>query len=310
MSTHHSRRRFLGLGLGSAATWAMLRPLQASAANPPALPTLQSLRGGLVMVSGAGGNIVAGRDAKGLVLIDGGTAQDGPQALRSLQRTLGTSTVHTLLNTHWHHDHTGLNEPLGRAGCRIIAHENTRLWLSTDVRPTPDAPPIRRLPVKARPNDTTYTGGALALGDDTLRYGYLPQAHTDGDLYVKFERANVLVTGGVVHGAGWPTADWVTGGWITGTANGYKALIALCDDDTQIVTAHAATPWTKAQLVAEQAVIANLADQLTRMLRKGFGPADVLAAAPAKDHEARLGDATEFLTESVKSLWPRMAPDA
>ncbi len=55
------------------------------------------------------------------------------------------------------------------------------------------------------------------MGAETLCYGYLSQAHTDGDLYVKLAKANVLVTGGVVAGSGWPTADWVTGGWINGT---------------------------------------------------------------------------------------------
>ena len=41
--------------------------------------------------------------------------------------------VHTLFNTHWHPEQTGSNERLGKAGKTIIAHENTRLWLTTDV---------------------------------------------------------------------------------------------------------------------------------------------------------------------------------
>jgi hypothetical protein len=46
------------------------------------------------------------------------------------------------------------------------------------------------------------------------------------------------------------------------------------------------------------------------MMRAGAGPADMLAANPAKDHVAKFGDPTRFLTESFKSLWPRLAPDA
>ena len=148
------------------------------------------------------------------------------------------------------------------------------------------------------------------LGDEEVRYGYLPQAHTDGDLYVRFMRANLLVTGGVVAGNGWPTADWVTGGWINGTVAGYRTLIDLCDASTRVVTANGLGVRGKAELESERTMLANIADQLGKMLRKGYAPTDMLAAAPAKDYESNMGDATEFLTESFKSLWPRFAPDA
>jgi hypothetical protein len=138
----------------------------------------------------------------------------------------------------------------------------------------------------------------------------MSQAHTDGDLYVKLVKANVLVTGGVVAGNGWPTPDWVTGGYINGVAAGYRALIAQCDDATRVVTAFGERLYTKADLTAEAEIMNKLAGELGRMMRAGFGPEDVLAAAPAKDYVGRMGDPTQFLVESFKSLWPRLAPDA
>lgn len=304
------RRGFLGASIGAATlglgAWA---PLEAATA-PRGAPVALRLADHLLLITGAGGNIIAARDAEGLLLVDGGTREAGPAALQLALRTLGAKRAHTLVNTHWHADRTGLNEVLGRSGARIIAHENTKLWLSTDVRYTPDGTPVRRLPPVARPNTTTYGNGSLQLGDEEVRYGYLSQAHTDGDLYVKFVKANVLVTGGVVAGNGWPTADWVTGGWITGTANGYRTLIEQCDDTTRVVTANGQVVIGRQELEAERAVVSELATQLTQMLRKGYAPADMLAAAPAKAHVAKYGDATQFLTESFKSLWPRMAPDA
>ena len=312
MKNTATRRRVLQAGLAGAAALGLgsLGSALPALAAPAAPLRSQRLGAGLLLISGAGGNIVAARDERGLLLVDGGTAKAGPAALQLALSELGARRAHTLLNTHWHPEQTGLNELLGQQGARIIAHENTRLWLSTDVRMTPDAAPIKRLSAKARPNDTTYSTGSTTLGAETVSYGYLSQAHTDGDLYVKFAQANVLVTGGVVAGNGWPTADWVTGGWISGTVAGYKTLIGLCDAQTRVITANGAAIVGKSELEAEMAIIANIADQLTRMLRKGFAPADMLAAAPAKDYEAKLGDATQFLTESFKSLWPRMAPDA
>lgn len=270
----------------------------------------ESLGDGLVWIRGAGANLLALRDARGLVFIDGGLARHADAVLELAARDLGRGDAHSLLNTHWHGEHTGLNEKLGKAGAQIIAHEHTRLWLSTTVRYTPDGPPILPLPKHAQPNRTTWNDGELAVGDETLRYAVMSQAHTDGDLYVKLDRANVLVTGGVVAGNGWPTPDWVTGGWINGTVTGYRTLIGQCDAETRVVTAHGDRLYTKADLEAELEILAKLSTELNRMMRAGFGPRDMLAAEPAKDYVARLGDPTGFLTESFKSLWPRLAPDA
>lgn len=312
MSQCFDRRSFLCTSLGGTAALGLigLRPVRALAKAPQQGIVTTRLGDNLLLISGAGGNIVAARDANGLLFADGGLREHAVEVLKLALRELGARRAHTLINTHWHPEQTGLNETLGPDGAKIIAHENTRLWLSTDVRMTPDAPPMRRLPVKARPNLTTYTTGELALGDEQVRYGYMPQAHTDGDLYIQFVKANVLVTGGVVAGNGWPTADWVTGGWINGTVAGYKTLIDLCDDHTRVVSANGTALLGKADLISERTMIAGIADQLGKMLRKGYGPADMLAAAPAKEFEPKMGDATQFLTESFKSLWPRFAPDA
>lgn len=311
MPVHFTRRRFVG-SLSAAVLAQGVLPGGARAASPARAEALRAepLGTDLAWIRGAGANLLALRDPQGLVFIDGGLAVHASATLRAAQRALGRGRPHTLINTHWHAAHTGLNERLGRDGATLVAHENTRLWLSTTVRYQPDDPPIRPLPAAARPNRTTYTTGELVAGDETLRYAALPQAHTDGDLYVKLLRANVLVTGGVVHGKGWPVPDWVTGGWINGTVAGYRTLIAQCDEQTRVITAEGDRVYGKADLQAELDILAKLADQLARMLRAGFGPDDVLAAAPAAEYVPRLGDPTRFLTESFKSLWPRMAPDA
>jgi glyoxylase-like metal-dependent hydrolase (beta-lactamase superfamily II) len=288
----------------------MSRSRPAIAAPAKARLKSQSLGEHLLLVQGAGCNVLALRDDAGIVFIDGGLKTQGKGLLTLAQKNLNARGAHTLLNTHWHADHTGLNEMLGKQGARIIAHENTRLWLSTTVRYQPDGPPIGPMPAGGLPTQTTYSTGELSVGEETLKYGYLLQAHTDGDLFVKLTRANVLVTGGVVAGDAWPTADWVTGGWINGTVAGYRALIAQCDDNTRVVTANGARLYTRADLVAEADILSKVADQLGKMMRAGYGPADMLAANPAKDYAAKLGDPVDFLTQSFKSLWPRLAPDA
>lgn len=310
------RRRFLaslsGTLVGAAVTAGPILSFSRSTPAAPGKANLKAQRLGerVLLIQGAGGSVLALRDDAGIVFIDGGHKANAKTLLALAQKDLGARDAHTLINTHWHADHTGLNELLGKQGAKIIAHENTRLWLSTTVRYQPDGPPIGPMPTSGLPTQTTYSTGELSVGDETLKYGYLLQAHTDGDLFVKLTRANVLVTGGVVAGDAWPTADWVTGGWINGTVAGYRALIAQCDDNTRVVTGNGARLYTRADLVAEVDILSKVADQLGKMMRAGFGPADMLAANPAKDYAARLGDPEEFLTQSFKSLWPRLAPDA
>jgi cyclase len=310
MKAFHSRRDFV-ISLSAIALASTALAPRAAQAHSSRLPLrVEPLGDGLALIHGAGANVVAARDASGLLFVDGGLKANAASLLKLAQKTLGAKQAHTLINTHWHAEQTGLNELLGKQGAKIVAHENTRLWLSTTVRYQPDDAPILPLPAIARPNATTRATGELQLGDETLRYGTLPQAHTDGDLYVKFTKANLLVTGGVVAGNGWPTADWVTGGWISGTVTGYRSLIALCDDNTRVVTGNGAKLYRKADLQAELDILTKVADQLGKMMRAGYGPADMLAANPAKDYAEKMGDPTRFLTESFKSMWPRMAPDA
>ena len=311
MKTHLTRRTFVGSISGAALIQgAGLGVLSGPLLAASSALSAESLADGLIWIRGGGANVVALRDSAGLAFVDGGLKASAAELLKLAQQQLGKTAVQTVINTHWHPAQTGLNEIAGKQGAKIIAHENTKLWLSTTVRYQPDGPPILPLPAAARPNATTYNTGEVKIGDETLRYGYLSQAHTDGDLYVKLVNANVLVTGGVVAGNGWPTADWVTGGAITGTVGGYRTLIGLCDDRTRVITERGPRLFTKADLQAESEMVSKLSDQVSRMIRAGFGPADVLAANPAKDYVAKMGDASQFLVESVKGLWPRLAPDA
>ena len=104
--------------------------------------------------------------------------------------------------------------------------------------------------------------------------------------------------------------DYVTGGWINGLVAGQRSLLQLCNADTRIIGAYGDRVLTRKDLEDERAILAKLSEQLGKMLRSGFAPADVLAAAPAKEYEPRYGDPTQFLTQSFKSLWGHMAPDA
>src|SRR5581483_3602936 len=158
----------------------------AAEARPGPL-SVTDLNDHLFVIGGGGGNVTVLHSSEGVLLVDGGSPEHSAEVLKLIKQRTGTSRIHTLFNTHWHWDQTGSNNELGKAGTRIIAHENTRLWLGTDIDVKWQHRVYRRLPPKARPNQTFYTTDSLSFGGQTIDYGYLPQAHTDGDIYVLFK---------------------------------------------------------------------------------------------------------------------------
>jgi glyoxylase-like metal-dependent hydrolase (beta-lactamase superfamily II) len=266
--------------------------------------TASDLPGGLHLISGAGGAVVAARGPEGAVMVDSGRAEtaEAVQAL-VLQKT-GAKTVSTLFNTCWRLPHTGGNDRLAAAGSRIFAHENTRLWMGVEI-------PCRwedkvyppRAPA-ARPTETFYQGSgpSMPLGPEKIDWGYLLQAHTDGDIYVFFRKANVLAVGGAVAGKGWPKIDWSTNGWFGGMIRGLETLTKLADDKTVIVTGDGVL-LTKADLVKQHDMYVAIMTKLQTMMEGGFSTAQVLQGQPAAPYVAERGDPNQFLTLAWKSFW-------
>jgi glyoxylase-like metal-dependent hydrolase (beta-lactamase superfamily II) len=274
-----------------------------------AAPSLSSdleardLPGGLHLISGAGGAVVAARGPDGAVMVDCGRAETA-EALQALvlQKT-GARTVSTLFNTCWRLEQTGGNDRLAAAGARIRAHENTRLWMTEEIPARWENKVYPPRAPAARPAETFYsTAPSLPLGGERIDWGYLLQAHTDGDIYVFFRKANVLAVGGAVAGEGWPTIDWSTNGWYGGMIRGLETLTRLADDKTVIVPADGVL-LTKADLVRQHDMHMAIMGKLQTLMEAGKSTAEVLQARPAADYEAERGDPTQFLTLAFKSFW-------
>jgi cyclase len=306
-----TRRGFLEAAAVSCAGAALAAlPLGAVAAESKVRLATQELGGGLALISGAGANVLAFGSPQGALLFDGGTRVHSKALLQLAPAAVGAKKVHTLVNTHWHPEQTGSNEALGRQGARIIAHENTRLWLArksiiVDWAPTP----FLALPKVAQPNKSFYTTDTLEFGGETIALGHLGQAHTDGDLYAWLPKANALVAGGVVSSAGWPLMDWQTGGWIGGVVGAYDRLLKIANDGTKVIPADGPIIGRR-ELQAHRDMYFQIFDRLVKQLIKGMGPEEAYQSGPAKEFEAQWGDSKAFVLASFRSLWGHYAPDA
>jgi cyclase len=276
----------------------------AGAAEPAPL-TILPLTPSLWVVTGGGGNVTVFQSSDGVLLVDGGSPERSAEVLKLVKAHTGATRIHTLFNTHWHWDQTGSNRTLGPAGTRIIAHENTRLWLGTQIDCKWQNRIYPPLPRAARPNQTFYTTGTLSFGGEHIEYGYLPQAHTDGDIYVFFRDANVLVAGDVVAVDAYPIIDYSTNGWLGGLLEGTKTLIGLADANTRILPGSGPVQ-TRDQVAAQRDMLAVLKQRLSQLLAKGMSAQDMLGAAPTRDFDAHCGDPTLF----IENAWPGLVQRA
>jgi cyclase len=266
--------------------------------------TVVPLTNGIVQITGAGGNVVALTGSEGVLLVDSGLEERSKDLLRAVDGLSGGKPVHTLINTHWHWDHTGGNERLGKDKVRIIAHENTRLWLRADFYC--DWQNNRHYTARPReswPTETFYSGEAqLTANGEEVVYGYLPRAHTDGDIYVFFPKANVLVAGGLVSVGSYPILDYTTGGWIGGMSDASKALLEIANKDTRIVPG-VGPVQSYADLQAQTEMLSTMRERLVELMRKGMGTDDLAANPPTREFDARWGDPQLFLANAYRGMW-------
>jgi cyclase len=150
----------------------------------------------LYMLEGEGGNIGISAGDDGVFMIDAQYAPLTPRILAAIKQ-ISDKPIRFLLNTHWHFDHTGGNENLGKAGVTIVAHDNAykRLaaagvieLLKKELPPSPK----EALPVITFNDTITFHMN----GHEVTAY-HVPPAHTDGDSFVRFKKANVIHTGDV-----------------------------------------------------------------------------------------------------------------
>jgi glyoxylase-like metal-dependent hydrolase (beta-lactamase superfamily II) len=256
---------------------------------------------GLAVFAGAGCNVVALPSPQGALLVDGGLAVNSAALLKAVEGRLNTQRIDTLINTHWHPEQTGSNEAVGRAGGMIISHEVTRLFLGRKERSALYEGTYGPLPDKARPTKTTYNTGSLAFAGEQVDYRYLPAAHTNGDLFVHFPLRNVIAAGGPVSAVRWPALDYLNGAFMHGFVRAYEILAEVAKPDTLIVPADGPT-LTGADIVRHKEMYWELFRKFFVYFNKGYGPQDVIAERPLKDHEAELGDPAQFLEYAYRSV--------
>ena len=294
-----------GLGAMSFGPLGAFRP--ASAQRVSAALSAVPLSDGVTQVTGAGANVVVLRRPDGLALVDSGAPERSADLAAFIADAFPGAPVQALFNTHWHLANTGGNETFREAGARIYAHENTKLWMSTEFYVTWQDRTYAPRPEAALPTDTFYSHEPqplrLDFGGRQVEYGHLPEAHTDGDIYVLFPEDNVIVAGGAAWKGAYPILDYTTGGWIGGMADATRKLIDLADAGTRIVP-ESGPALMRADLEAQHEMLETVHERVADLMRKGKSAREMLEDGVTRDFDARWGNnPRQFVSNVYDGMW-------
>jgi glyoxylase-like metal-dependent hydrolase (beta-lactamase superfamily II) len=293
------RRHFLQLLAGAAAL--PLGRRVASQTVPVASGRLSVTPvGPLRVVSGADANFVVLNGPSGMLFVNGFLPP--PDVSVGFASPGSTNTLEFLFNTDWHPHNTAFNSVVAQGGGQILAHEFTKQYLSIERHVEWQNKTHKPLPAKALPTTTFTKAGSMTFGGQTIEYAPLGQAHTDGDIYLFFREANVLVVGDVMTVGKYPIADYTSGGWLGGLQSATKTLLSLANPETRIVPGDGPVQ-TRADLQAQYDMLSASRDAFVKMMRQGRSADEMLAAGATKAFDAKWGDPQLFVRTSYRGLW-------
>jgi glyoxylase-like metal-dependent hydrolase (beta-lactamase superfamily II) len=188
----------------------------------------------LTMLAGPGGNIVVLHGPDGKAVVDT-FVQPAWTNMKQMLDKMGSAKITALIDTHWHFDHADNNAAFRKAGAEIIAHENTktRLGESHELLGA-QFPPA---PAEALPTLTFKDTHKLDANGEQMVLGYIPPAHTDTDIYIKYQKGNVLHLGDVFFNGMYPLIDASTRGSINGMVVGTMIAMRQADAASPFATA-------------------------------------------------------------------------
>ena len=291
-----SRRRFIAAaGLGVSAVCA---PRFLFAQETGIVPTMingaarakievQALRRNISVLEGSGGNIAVLTGKGGKLLIDSGFTVSRVRIAVALNG-LSSDPVRQLINTHWHVDHTDGNAWVHAAGATITAHENTRKHLSTATRVEGWSYTFPPAPAGAIPTTVFDDEHHVHQNDTRIALKYYGPAHTDSDISVLFEEADVIHVGDTWWNGFYPFIDYSTGGSIDGMIRATERNLAAVTDKTIIIPGHGPV-GNKAGLTEYHDMLVAIRDNVAELKKQGKSLSETIAAKPTGAYDTKWG---------------------
>lgn len=264
------------------ASLALTATAQAQSDNEVYVETTDLGSGLYMLATNMAGNVGISVGEDGVFMIDTQMEQFA-QAIDQAQREVSNDqAVDLVLNTHLHGDHVRGNAYFAEQGATIIAHPSVRDGLMNPVTAqltgsTPDPLSGGYLPTVG----VTH-GDVVTINGLTARLHHTPDAHTNGDLFVVFEEANVIHAGDLLFSGWFPYIDLDNGGTVDGYIAGMQAIVDVADADTQVISGHGPLS-TEADLEASITMLTEAKARVQALVDQGLNLQQVQDAAPLAD---------------------------
>jgi glyoxylase-like metal-dependent hydrolase (beta-lactamase superfamily II) len=246
------------------------------------------IRAGVSMLQGSGGNItvLVGKDST--LLVDTGIAVSEAKIRAALKELRAPLPLKYAINTHWHWDHTDGNAWARGAGATLIAHANTIRHLRQTLRVGEWGHTFTPVASDALPTETVTEPRRLAFAGEVIHIHPYRRGHTDGDLAVYLEKADVLAVGDTFWNGYYPFIDYVAGGGIEGKIRQANATLQLVGEDTAIVPGHGPVA-SRADLVAFRDMLVAIRDRVRALKADGRSLEQTVQAKPTEEFDVKWG---------------------
>lgn len=235
--------------------------------------SVHPVSGNVSYIEGMGGNIGLFTGEDGVFLIDDQYAPLTDKIVAAI-RTVSDEPIRFLVNTHMHPDHTGGNENFGRMGTMIFGHDNVRSQMASAEYT--QAPPL-----------VTFSEDmSFHINGETVHVFKVPSAHTNGDVFIKFEGSNVVHTGDVYRTTTFAYIDTNNGGSFLGTIAAHDLLIEVADADTKIVPGHGIVS-SVADVTAVRDMLVVIRDRVAAAIRDGKSLEEIQGAGLTAEYDER-----------------------
>jgi cyclase len=305
-------RRF---GLAAFATAMLLAETAMAQQAPPAAPPppdfskveikTTDLGDNVYMLEGQGGNMTVALARDGIIMVDGEFAPLHDK-IRAAIAAVSPLPIKYLINTHFHGDHTGGNEPFARDGAIIVADPNVKVRLAAGGVSGLTGATVPPVSGDALPSKTYTNRFKILMRGRVADLVHAPNAHTDGDTYVWFKTANVLSTGDIFTNGRYPFIDTGNGGNIKGVIAAVDVFLKLANAKTRIVPGHGPIA-DKAALTEYRAMLVTARDRMAKLVKDGKTEDEIQAAKPFADLDAKWAPNEQIRKTFVRVVYHSLA---
>ncbi|HTK00102.1 MAG TPA: MBL fold metallo-hydrolase [Bordetella sp.] len=249
---------------------------------------VESLRGNITVLMGSGGNITVLSGTDGKFLVDAGISKSQGKLQAALNK-IGPSPLKYVINTHWHWDHTDGDEWMHAAGATIVAHENTLKHLTETTHVDAWNWTFYPVPAGARPTLVIDHEKTFNFAGTNIEVENFGGGHTDGDLWVYFEKADVLALGDTFWNGIYPYIDNEDGGSIDGAIKWANKAVERTTDHTIVVPGHGAV-GTRTELIEFRDMLVTVRNNVAALKQQGKSLDEIIAAKPTAAFDAKWGN--------------------